>query len=245
MRYLIGIDNGSQSTKVSVSNKRRPRRVRGAPDTAAEQHAASRHRRAPRRRHLVLDRRGEPPRHGSVPGSVADIVGVGLCTIRVCRGVAPLRRRLGQSGHELNRAAQVSRSLSARQPRRCLRSHLVQVHKPPDDRGEQGHRCQLRGRVAVAGEPAGNGCVTTRASRKFQVQPRNALRVAACLGTSWPRREDPNHTSCRRGRQGLPVVATSNDKAVEALGAGCARPTPCSCRWAPTPAHVPDAKSFW
>ena len=33
---------------------------------------------------------------------------------------------------------------------------------------------------------------------------------------------------------GLPVYATANDKAVEALGAAWTTTAPCCCRWAPT-----------
>ena len=220
-RYLVGIDNGSQSSKVTVFDERGGVVAEG---------------RVPLR-----------PNHTSAPGVVehpdddlwdsiaaacrqamdgfdgdpADIVGVGLCTIRFCRAVLRADGSLAQP---------VMSWMDARVGAPFVAEH-DDVAYVTTSSGYIGHRltgafrdtaANYQGvwpidtdtwRWSAAEEPyAATGM---RRDQLFElVDPGAVLGVVtaeASAATGLP--------------AGLPVVATANDKAVEALGCGLLDPT--------------------
>ena len=127
------------------------------------------------------------------PGDPADIIGLGLCTIRCERAFLKARRLAVVAGDELDGHARLP-ALRARQPRDRLRDHLVGLHHPPlhgalqRQRGQQ-HRGPVADRhrhVAVERRPGG--------LRALEHTPRDALRAADA-----GRRRRLRH---RRGRRG-------------------------------------------
>ena len=137
--YLLAIDNGSQSTKVTIFDSRG-------------------------RAHASASRRLEPydtsvPGHAVHPGDdiwdsiqgacrdamarfsgdPADIVAVGLCTIRFCRALLAADGSLAEPVLSWM-DERVSRAYRAEQPPDPLRHHLLRLHHPPADRPVRGHR---------------------------------------------------------------------------------------------------------
>ena len=218
--YFVGIDSGSQSTKVSIINQRgdivysasRPLRpmINRKPgwvehpddDLWDSLKAAS--------RQLMQEFTGDPSR----------IVGVGLCSIRCCRVF------LKQDG---SLAAPVMSWMD------------VRAYVPYED--DEG--------IAYTGSTS--GYLTFRLTGQLKDTIANAYQYQFPVDmNSWKWSEDPAHFSSFRiprnklldmglpgdilGRvsktaaaetglpEGIPVVATANDKAVEALGSGLIEP---------------------
>ncbi|MGO9964749.1 MAG: FGGY-family carbohydrate kinase [Acidimicrobiales bacterium] len=247
-RYLIGIDNGSQSTKVSVFDEhgnvvcegRQALRPSDTPRPGIVEHPDD----------DIWLSIGEASRRAmeAFPGDVADIVGVGLCTIRFCRALLRSDGTL---------ASPVMSWMDARVSR-------PYEHTNPDvayvttSSGYISHRMTGEFKDTAANYA---GVWPFSADRwewlrddegfaNFQV-PREMLfellMPGEVLGHVTP--EASRHTGIPAG---LPVVATSNDKAVEALGCGLRSPDTLLVSLGTYTAsmttgerNVPDAKSFW
>lgn len=220
-RLLVGIDNGSQSSKVTifdehgtaVASGRSPLRPYSTPVPGVVEHPDddlwSSIQAASRQAMAAFD------------GDVVDIVGVGLCTIRFCRALlqadgslaAPvlswMDARVGRPyEHVDDRVAFVT--TSSGYITHCLTGEFrdtaanYQGVWPVDTDSWQWHSSQQE--LEMAG---------LRRDQLFElVQPGEVLgRITASAAalTGLP--------------AGLPVVATANDKAVEALGSGLSEST--------------------
>lgn len=222
MRYLVGIDNGSQSSKVTifddqgqvVSRAAVPLQPLQAPAPGLAEHPGD----------DLWESIGEACRRAMVefPGEPEEIIGVGLCTIRFCRA---LLRQDGTLAHPV---------LSWMDPR-VSRAHDPQDYTDDDaadpawittSSGYIGQRVTGRFRDTAANcqglwpmdtaawnwskDPADFAAAGMSQDQLFElVQPGEVLgelTEAAARHTGLP--------------HGLPVVATANDKAVEALGCG-------------------------
>jgi len=215
-RYLIGIDNGSQSTKVSVFDERgtvvcqarQSLRPNDTPRPGVVEHPDD----------DIWYSIGEASRRAmqSFPGDFGDIVGVGLCTIRFCRALLKGDGSL---------ASPVLSWMDAR---------VSRFHEPGDrdvryvttSSGYISHR--MTGQFKdTAANYAGVWPVSTdrwewlRDDEGFADYhiPRDMLFELVMPGDvlGSVTREASRHTGIPAG---LPVFATSNDKAVEALGCG-------------------------
>ncbi|MFI5658793.1 FGGY-family carbohydrate kinase [Streptomyces sp. NPDC051684] len=247
-RYFVAIDNGSQSTKVTVfdqhgravSEGRQSLRPYATPRPGAVEHpeddlwtsiaAAS-------RRALA-----------AFPGDTADIVGVGLCTIRFCRAVLRADGSLAQP---------VMSWMDERVSRPYEHTDPVATHVTTSS-GYLTHRLTGQRRDTAANyagmwplDPDTWRWTDDETELATYGIPRAMLfdlvLPGEVLGQVTP------EASARTGiPAGLPVVATANDKAVEALG--------CGLRGSDTllvslgtyvagmttgPRNVPDASGFW
>ncbi len=216
MRYLIGIDNGSQSTKVSVFDERgvvvsEGRQALRPNDTGGPglvEHPDD----------DLWFSIGEASRRAMAEfkGEVADLVGVGLCTIRFCRALLRADGTL---------ATPVMSWMDARVSRPYVPIDR-EVRYVTTSSGYITHR--LTGELKdTAGNYAGVWPISSdrwewlddgEAFSRFQL-PREMLFELVMPGdvlgyVTW---EASRHTGLPVG---LPVIATSNDKAVEALGCG-------------------------
>lgn len=240
MAYIVGIDNGSQSSKVTIfdedgyviSQGRAPLRPYSAPFPGAAEHpdddiwtsitAACRQ---------AME---------TFPGDPEEIAGIGLCTIRFCRALLTAE---GELAHPV---------LSWMDPR---------VGRPhtsfKDDGPPQGHQAAARSGSAVddSARPANpawittsSGYITHRLTGEFRDAAANYQGLWPINTETWAWSRDSadyERTGMRRDQlfdlvspgevlghlteraadetglpPGLPVVATANDKAVEALGCG-------------------------
>jgi len=247
-RYLIGIDNGSQSTKVSVFDERgtvvcegrQALRPNDTPRPGIVEHPDD----------DIWFSIGEASRQAmeAFPGDVADIVGVGLCTIRFCRALLKADGTL---------ASPVMSWMDARVSRPYEHTDLDVAYVTTSS-GYISHRMTGEFKDTAANYA---GVWPFSADRwewlrddegfaKFQV-PREMLfevvMPGEVLGHVTP--EASRHTGIPAG---LPVIATSNDKAVEALGCGLRSPDTLLVSLGTYTAsmtvgerNVPDAKSFW
>lgn len=220
MRFLIGIDNGSQSTKVSIfdesgnvmSEARQSLRPSDSPRPGVVEHPDD----------DLWETIGEACRRAMAgfKGDVKDIAGIGLCTIRFCRA------HLREDG---SLASPVMSWMDDR------------VSRPYEQRDS-----------AVRYVTTSSGYITHRLTGQFKdtvanyqgVWPINTdrwdwLRDDEGFGEYGIRRDmlfelvmpgDLLGTITAEAAQhcgipeGLPVVATANDKAVEALGSGLRSP---------------------
>ncbi|AVH55003.1 MULTISPECIES: FGGY-family carbohydrate kinase [Streptomyces] len=215
-RYFIGIDNGSQSSKVSVFDEhghvvsvaRRALRPYDTPRPGVVEH--------PDDDLWTSIGAAAGEAMAAFPGDPADIVGVGLCTIRFCRAVLKADGTLAQP---------VMSWMDARVSRPYERETPDAAYVTTSS-GYITHRMtgQFRDTAAnYAGmwpldsdtfdwktDDAGIAELGLDRSMLFDlVQP------GAILGTVTE--AAAAHTGIPAG---LPVVATANDKAVEALGCG-------------------------
>ncbi len=220
-RYLVGIDNGSQSSKVTIFDERGgvvaegrvPLRPNHTPAPGVVEHpdddlwdsiaAAC--------RAAMAAFRGDP----------SDIVGVGLCTIRFCRAVLRADGSLAQP---------VMSWMDARVGRPFVAEH-DDVAFVTTSSGYVTHRLTGAFRDTAANyqgswpidtdtrrwstDEAPYGATGLDRSQLFELVDPGAVLGAvtdeAAAATGLP--------------AGLPVVATANDKAVEALGCGLLDPT--------------------
>ncbi|WP_406692541.1 FGGY-family carbohydrate kinase [Saccharopolyspora sp. ID03-671] len=214
-RYLVGIDNGSQSTKVSifdergtvVSRGRRPLRPNHTPRPGVVEHPDD----------DLWTSIGAACREAmaSFDGDPGDIVAVGLCTIRFCRALLRADGTL---------AAPVLSWMDERVSR-------PYEHTDP----------------AVARVTTSSGYITHRLTGEFRDTAANYQGAWPIDTDTWQWRGDTGGvpremlfdlvmpgevlgtvTASAAERTGLPaglpVVATANDKAVEALGSGLREP---------------------
>ncbi|MFJ2774592.1 FGGY-family carbohydrate kinase [Streptomyces sp. NPDC087300] len=247
-RYFVAIDNGSQSSKVTVfdqfgravSEGRQPLRASATPRPGVVEHpdddlwtsigAASRQ---------ALAR---------FPGDVADIVGVGLCTIRFCRAVLRADGTLAQPVMSWM-DERVSRPYEHTDPEAAYVT---------TSSGYIGHRMtgNLRDTAAnYAGMwplDADTWQWTTDDAElaKYGI-PREMLFDLVLPGDVLGEvtRQAAAHTGIPAG---LPVVASANDKAVEALGCGLRDPRTLLVSlgtyvagMATGPRNMPNATGFW
>ncbi|GAA3580918.1 FGGY-family carbohydrate kinase [Amycolatopsis ultiminotia] len=209
-RYLLGIDNGSQSTKVTVFDEhgvphakaRVPLRPNDTPQPGVVEHPDD----------DLWDSIGAATRAAleSFDGSPADIAGVGLCTIRFCRAMLRADGTLAQP------------VLS------WMDERVSRPYEPvnPD----------------VRYVSASSGYITARMTGQFRDTAANYQGVWPIDTDTWAWVDEPDiprdmlfelvspgellgtvtaeaaaHTGLPAG---VPVFATANDKAVEALGSG-------------------------
>jgi sugar (pentulose or hexulose) kinase len=215
-RYLIGIDNGSQSTKVSVFDERgavvcegrQVLRPNDTPRPGVVEHPDD----------DLWFSIGEASRRAmaAYPGDPADIAGVGLCTIRFCRA---LLRADGTLASPIMSwmDARVSRPYEHLDPNVCYVT---------TSSGYISHR--MTGQLKdTAANYAGVWPISSdrwewlrddEGFADFHV-PREMLFELVMPGDvlGSVTHEAARHTGIPAG---LPVYATSNDKAVEALGCG-------------------------
>ena len=232
-RYLIGIDNGSQSTKVSVFDEhgtvvcegRQALRPNDTPRPGVVEHPDD----------DIWFSIGEASRRAmeAFPGDPADIVGVGLCTIRFCRALLKSDGTLGEPRDELDGRSEyrdptstATRTCATSRPRPATSRHRMTGRV-------QGHGRELRRRLA---DQLGQMGVAARRRGLLEVpdSPRDALRASDAR-----RRARLGHgggfTPHRASRQGYRSSPPPTTRPSRPSGAGCARPTPCSSRSAPTP----------
>jgi sugar (pentulose or hexulose) kinase len=218
--YVVAIDNGSQSTKVLVVDERGVVHASARVGLLPYDHPAPG--RAVHPDDDVWRSIAEACRTAlqRFAGDPTRIVGVGLCTIRFCRGL-------------LTASGELAEPLLSWMDERVSRPYV-----PEDDR--------------VAWLTTSSGYVTHRLTGRFVDTAANYQGVwpidqagwrwsddpAAYADTGMPRTQlfdlvDPGDllgevTASAAAETGLPagvpVFATANDKAVEALGAGLARP---------------------
>lgn len=216
MRYLIGIDNGSQSTKVSVFDEHgsvlceahEPLRPSDTPRPGVVEHPED----------DLWDSIGEASRRAmaAFPGKSTEIVGVGLCTIRFCRALLRTDGSL---------ASPVMSWMDER------------VSRPYEETVE-----------GVAYVTTSSGYITHRMTGEFKDTAANYAGVWPISADRWEwLRDDEGFSGYNLRRDmlfelvmpgdmlgrvtekaaahtgipaGVPVYATANDKAVEALGCG-------------------------
>jgi len=214
--YLIGIDNGSQSTKVTIFDEhgsvicegREPLRPSHTPRPGVVEHPGD----------DLWTSIGEASRRAMAlfPGDPADIVGVGLCTIRFCRALLKADGSLAQP---------VMSWMDAR---------VSRPYEHADD--------------AVSYVTTSSGYISHRMTGELKDTAANYQGIWPIDTGTWLWLEDdaelakcgiprdmlfdlvmPGDTIGQVTEQaarhtgipaGLPVVATANDKAVEALGCG-------------------------
>ncbi|MDH6121407.1 sugar (pentulose or hexulose) kinase [Kitasatospora sp. GAS204A] len=219
-RYLIGIDNGSQSSKVTVFDElgnvvcegRQALRPYDTPRPGVVEHPQD----------DLWDSIGEASRRAmaAFPGAPAEIVGVGLCTIRFCRALlladgtlaGPVLSWMDERvsrpyEHTDPRVRHVTTSsgyLTRRMTGRCTDTAANYAGMWPID-SDTGRWTTDEAEFAEYGIP--------RELLFETVQPGEILGHLTA--------EAAAHTGLPVG---LPVVATANDKAVEALGCGLSRP---------------------
>jgi len=214
--YLIGIDNGSQSSKVTIFDEhgvvvcegRQALRPNETPRPGVVEHPED----------DLWTSIGEASRRAMAlfTGDPADIVGVGLCTIRFCRALLKADGSLAQP---------VMSWMDAR------------VSRPYEPAGD-----------GVRYVTTSSGYISHRFTGQLKDTAANYQGMWPIDTTTWQWQQDDaelarcgipremlfdlvmpgdtiGHVTARAARhtgipQGLPVVATANDKAVEALGCG-------------------------
>ncbi|ARC57745.1 Autoinducer 2 kinase LsrK [Frondihabitans sp. 762G35] len=219
-RYLVGIDNGSQSTKVTVfdedgrvvSEGRRPLRPAVTPRPGVVEHPDD----------DLWSSVGEAAQEAlrGFPGSPSDIEAVGLCTIRFCRAML---RADGSLAHPVlswmdDRVSAPYRHLDDSVARVTTSSGYL-THRLTGEFRDTNANYQGRWPIdTTTGHwlddgPAFDAFGLRRDQLVDLVAPGEVLgRVTA---------EAAERTGLPLG---LPVVATANDKAVEALGSGLRAP---------------------
>ena len=220
-RYVVGIDNGSQSSKVTVFDERGgvvaegrvPLRPNHTPAPGVVEHPDD----------DLWDSVAAACRiaMAAFPGDPSDIVGVGLCTIRFCRAVLRADGSLAQP---------VMSWMDARVGAPFVAEH-DDVAYVTTSSGYVTHRLTGAFRDTAANyqgtwpidtgtwrwstDAAAYTATGMRPEQLFElVDPGDRLgtvTAAAAAATGLP--------------AGLPVIATANDKAVEALGCGLLDPT--------------------
>ena len=129
-KYLIGIDGGTQSSKVVVYDLKGNVVCEGRRTLLPMEHpepGVAVHPDDDLWESIVAASREAMTKF---PGDPADIIGVGLCTIRCCKAFLKADGTLARAGHELDGHARVP-ALHPRRPRARLRDHLVRLHDAP------------------------------------------------------------------------------------------------------------------
>ncbi len=219
-RYVVGIDNGSQSTKVSifdewggvVSSATRPLRAYCTPRPGVAEHPDD----------DIWDSIREASRAAmaAFPGESREIAGVGLCTIRYCRALLRADGRLA-----------------------------APVMSWMDERVSGAYEPEV---PEVAWITTSSGYATARMTGQFRDTVANYQGMWPLSTDRWSWLDDnEGFAACNMPRdalfelvmpgdelgrvsasaaeetglpEGLPVFATANDKAVEALGCGLSDP---------------------
>ena len=145
--YLLAIDNGSQSTKVTIFDARG--RALAAASRRLEPYDISVPGHAVHPDDDIWESIAGACRDvmAAFPGDPADIAAVGLCTIRFCRALLRADGSLAEPVLSWM-DERVARPYQADNPQVPLRHHLLGLHHPPPDRSVHRHRGQLRGHVA-------------------------------------------------------------------------------------------------
>lgn len=216
MRYFIGIDNGSQSSKVAIFDEqgtlvcegRQPLRLNDTPSPGVVEHPDD----------DLWSSIGEASRRAmaAFPGDPSDIVGVGLCTIRFCRALLKADGSLAQP---------VMSWMDARVS--CPYEHTNdEVRYVTTSSGYISQRMTGEFKDTAANYqgmwPIDTGSwhwPTDDADLEKCSIPREMLFELVMPGDTlgYVTPQAAEHTGMP---QGLPVMATANDKAVEALGCG-------------------------
>ena len=129
-KYLIGIDNGTQSAKVVDLRPRGQRGVRGEADAPPHGAPQAGVRRASRRRPLGVHRRGEPRGDDEVHRRPGGHPRRRPVHHPLLQGLPQGRRLAARARHELDGHARLP-ALDPGRPRARLRDHLVRLHDPP------------------------------------------------------------------------------------------------------------------
>lgn len=215
MSYVLAIDNGSQSTKVLVVDE--SGRVHASARVGLRPYSSP----APGRsvhpdddvwQSIMLACRGALARFGGDP---AQIVAVGLCTIRFCRAL-------------LRTDGTLAEPLMSWMDARVGRPHepSAGIARITTSSGYITHR--LTGRFTDAAGNYQGVWPIDQATWRFSVD-RAAYQTTGMRPEALSELVEPGgllgHITAAAARatgiaQGLPVFATANDKAVEALGAG-------------------------
>jgi sugar (pentulose or hexulose) kinase len=246
--YLIGIDNGSQSTKVTIFDEhgtpicegKQPLRPNSTPKPGIVEHPDD----------DLWDSIGEASRRAmkSFSGDIHDIVGVGLCTIRFCRAL--LRADGTLAGPVMS----------------WMDSRVSRPYEHVDD--------------AVRYVTTSSGYISHRMTGEFKDTASNYQGMWPINTDRWEwLADDEGFSECGIPREmlfdlvmpgellgqvtaaasehtripaGLPVFATGNDKAVEALGSGLRTPETLLvslgtyiASMALGERNLKDARSFW
>lgn len=221
MRYLVGIDNGSQSSKVTIFDEQGqvvswaavPLQPLQTPAPGLAEHPGD----------DLWESIGEACRRAMAefPGVPEEIVGVGLCTIRFCRA---LLRQDGTLAHPV---------LSWMDPR------VSRAHDPQDYLDDAAHPAWIT---------TSSGYIGQRMTGEFRDTAANYQGLWPLDAAAWTwGRDSADYAAAGMSRdqlfelvqpgeilgvltedasrhtglpQRVPVVATANDKAVEALGCG-------------------------
>lgn len=219
-QYFIGIDNGSQSSKVAIFDERgtlvcegrQPLRLNDTPSPGVVEHPDD----------DLWSSIGEASRRAmaAFPGNPSDIVGVGLCTIRFCRALLKADGSLAQPVMSWM-DARVSRPYEHTNP---------EVRYVTTSSGYVSHRLTGELRDTAANYqgmwPVDTGSWQWLADDGEMAKcgiPREMLFELVMPGDTIGQvtEEAARHTGIPAG---LPVMATANDKAVEALGCGLRSP---------------------
>lgn len=219
-QYFIGIDNGSQSSKVAIFDERgtlvcegrQPLRLNDTPSPGVVEHPDD----------DLWSSIGEASRRAmaAFPGDPSDIVGVGLCTIRFCRALLKADGSLAQPVMSWM-DARVSRPYEHTNP---------EVRYVTTSSGYVSHRLTGELRDTAANYqgmwPVDTGSWQWLADDGELAKcgiPREMLFELVMPGDTIGQvtEEAARHTGIPAG---LPVMATANDKAVEALGCGLRSP---------------------
>jgi xylulokinase len=214
--YLLAIDNGSQSTKVTIFDAHgqphaSARRLLKPYDTSVPGHAVH-----------PGDDIWDSIRHAcrsamdQFPGNPADIVAVGLCTIRFCRALLTAGGSLAEPVMSWM-DERVSHRYEPGNPKVCYvtTSSGYITHRLTDQFADAAANYQGvwpidQDTAMWSGDPAAYAATGMPRDMLFDLVPPGGLlgevTASAAGATGIP--------------VGLPVYATANDKAVEALGSG-------------------------
>lgn len=188
-KYIIGIDEGSQSAKITifdlkgniVCEDKEPLKPYNLPQPGYVEH--------PDDDWWTAICKGAKKCMAKFEGNVEDIIGIGLCTIRCCRAYLKKDGTLAQP------------ALSWMD----IRVSKAYEHVNPD----------------VAYIVASSGYITHRLTGECKDTISNYEYGWPVDVDNWKWSDDPEAYKATGLPQGVPVVATGNDKAVEGLGTGC------------------------
>ncbi|MCA1223005.1 FGGY-family carbohydrate kinase [Streptomyces sp. 8L] len=247
-RYFIGIDNGSQSSKVTIFDERGTAVAGAGP--ALRPYATPRPGVVEHPDDDLWTSIGAAARRAmaAFPGDPADIAGVGLCTIRFCRALL-------RADGELARPVMSWMDERAGRPYEHTDPSVAYV---TTSSGHLTHR--MTGRLRdTAANYAGNWPLdpdTWQWSDDEHVLAEAGVPRSMLLDLVMPGEVLGTVTAAAARHtgipEGLPVVATANDKAVEALGCGLRSPDTLLVSLGTYVAgmtvgkrHVRDADAFW
>lgn len=250
-RFLIGIDNGSQSSKVTVFDERGTAVASGrcalrpysTPRTGVVEHPDD-----DLWTSIGTASRAALESFAEAGYDARDIVGVGLCTIRFCRALVRADGTL---------AAPVLSWMDDRVSRPHVQADEA-VARVTTSSGYITHR--LTGRfVDTDANYQGQWPIDTAtrewlpAGPEFEAFGIRRDQLAELIGPGGILGHVTRDAASATGLpEGLPVVATANDKAVEALGSGLSEPTTLLVSLGTYITGMtigessrPDASSFW